>query len=282
MYTKKDIINIIGELYESVPGNILDEDIALEEGLVGVKLFDAPSVGFGSAADPLYDEFKDPRAIGPWHMTPREWFPEARTVVSVFFPFTEEIRSGNRVQTDGPSPGWLQGRIEGQNWLFAFIRALKERFAAEGTDSCVPALDPRWFQIRKGMEVPEYDCANERTYGSNWSERHTAYVCGLGTFGLSKGVITERGMAGRFTSIIIPVSLEPDPRRYTDIYEWCVMCGACTQRCPAGAITIEKGKDHILCQSFLEGTKLRFSPRYGCGLCQTGVPCESCAPGMRA
>ena len=38
-------------------------------------------------------------------------------------------------------------------------------------------------------------------YASNWSERHVAYVCGLGTFGC-QGLITSKGLAGRFGSII--------------------------------------------------------------------------------
>lgn len=282
MLTKDDVRSIVLEVYESVPGNVIEPELAIDESVAGLKLFDAPSVGFGSADDPLFKEYKDPKAIGPWHMAPREWFPEGRTVVSVFFPFTEEIRAGNRKQTDGPSPGWLHGRIEGQKWLFAFVSALKDRLAAEGAESCIPSLDPRWFQIRKGAEVSEYDCADGRTYGSNWSERHAAFVCGHGTFGLSKGIITERGMAGRFTSIIISQYLDPDRRKYSDIYEWCVMCGECAKRCPAGAITTEKGKDHVPCHGFLEDTKVRFSPRYGCGLCQTGVPCESRAPGAKS
>ena len=31
---------------------------------------------------------------------------------------------------------------------------------------------------------------------------HAAYLCGLGTFGLSRGIITKPGMAGRFGSIM--------------------------------------------------------------------------------
>ncbi len=279
MLTKDDVRSIINEVYESVPGNVIAPEVAIDESIAGLKLFDVPSVGFGAADDPLFEEYKAPKAIGPWHMAPREWFPEGRTVVSVFFPFTEEIRAGNRAQTDGPAPGWLHGRIEGQKWLLAFLKALRERLAGEGEANLAPYIDPRWFEIRAGKGAENYACAGEKTFGSAWSERHAAFVCGLGTFGLSKGIITKRGMAGRFVSVIIADELEPDARPYEDIYEWCVMCGACADRCPAGAISVETGKDHNLCRDFLTETGKRFSPRYGCGLCQTGVPCESRAPG---
>lgn len=75
---------------------------------------------------------------------------------------------------------------------------------------------------------------------SLWSERHAAYVCGLGTFGLSKGLITKKGIAGRFTSLITDLPLLADERAYTDVYEYCT--------------------------------------RYGCGLCQVRVPCEAGIP----
>lgn len=130
--------------------------------------------------------------------------------------------------------------------------------------------------------MSEYACVNEYTFGSNWSERHAAYVCGLGTFGLSKGLITEKGMAGRFASIIIDTEMIPDKRAYAGIYDYCTMCGACVRRCPAGAISKENGKNHNICNEWLQKMGKKYAPRYGCGLCQTKVPCESRIPGIRS
>ena len=122
----------------------------------------------------------------------------------------------------------------------------------------------------------------------NWSERHAAYICGLGTFGLCKGIITRKGMAGRLVSIVTTCPLPPTPRPYADIYEYCSRCGLCARRCPAQAIDPARGmhqaKDHAPCNDFLE--KIRALPprgasarmRYGCGKCQTGVPCEKGIP----
>ena len=152
----------------------------------------------------------------------------------------------------------------------------------------IVSLTPRGKGLEETLaDIPERiggavlcDCINEKTFSSRWSERHAAFVCGLGTFGLSKGVITRKGTAGRFTSIIIPDRIEPDTRAYTGIYEWCVRCGACARRCPAEAITLEEGKDHNKCYAFQLKTGKLFYPRYGCGLCQTKVPCEARAPGL--
>jgi len=113
---------------------------------------------------------------------------------------------------------------------------------------------------------------------SNWSERHVAFVCGLGTFGLSKGLITKSGIAGRFGSILTELYLPPNNREYENIYEYCSMCGICVKNCPANAISIENGKNHNICSEFLNKTAKKYNPRYGCGKCQIGVPCENKIP----
>ena len=63
-------------------------------------------------------------------------------------------------------------------------------------------------------------------------------------------------------------------------------CGECIDRCPTGALS-EEGHDKGLCKAYLaEVTRphvqnvYKFSG-YGCGLCQTGVPCESEIPKSR-
>jgi epoxyqueuosine reductase QueG len=100
----------------------------------------------------------------------------------------------------------------------------------------------------------------------------------LGTFGLSKGLITRKGTAGRFGSILTDLFLTPDTREYKDVYEYCNMCGICAKKCPSSAISVENGKDCLPCYEFIEETLRKNYPRYGCGKCQVGVPCESRIP----
>ncbi|MBQ6833286.1 MAG: 4Fe-4S binding protein, partial [Lachnospiraceae bacterium] len=87
--------------------------------------------------------------------------------------------------------------------------------------------------------------------------------------------------AGRFASLIIDCEMEPDVRPYTDIYEYCTMCGACVRRCPAEAISLDEGKKHVPCSAWMNQSKVKYAPRYGCGKCQVKVPCEDRIPGKR-
>ena len=274
---KEEITKIILSLYREMGGNVIDHDIAGNGSTRGYVIFDPPVIGFGSAHDRLFDEYKKPGIIGPWHMSPDEWLPDAETVISVFFPFSEEVRESNRLG-EQPSFEWLCGRIEGQAYIAGFSDELKVSLERLGISVCVPCVDSRFKSVKRGTGIDGYADMTPDTYGSRWSERHAAYVCGLGTFGLSKGLITAKGIAGRFTSLIISERIVPDKRSYSGIYDYCLMCGACVRRCPAGAITLEKGKDHAICEKWLINTAERYAPRYGCGKCQTGVPCEAGIP----
>lgn len=261
------ILNQIRNLFHACELNYVSEEKAITPELAGLKMFEEPLVKFGSAKDELFQKFKEPGVVGPWFDDPESWLPEGKTVISLFFPFSEVVKESNRKCTEIPSSEWLHGRIEGQACLTGFMNRVKEWFVENGVAACVPSNDPRFHQV-----------IENGVYGSNWSERHVAYLCGLGTFGLSKGIITEKGMAGRFMSIIIEREMETDVREYTDIYEYCTKCGACIRRCPANAITMEKGKEHLPCDKWNKMIGEKHAPRFGCGLCQVKVPCESKNP----
>jgi epoxyqueuosine reductase QueG len=104
-----------------------------------------------------------------------------------------------------------------------------------------------------------------------------AFIAGLGTLSLNRSLITKIGAAGRIGSVVTDLHLPVTPRYYTETEENCSHCGACIRRCPPLAIS-ETGKDHALCSDYLDGVLQRFTPRYGCGKCQTGVPCEDRIP----
>ena len=280
--TKQQILDEITRLYNDSPKNFITAEAAITPDLVGMKIFDAPIVSFGAADDPLFASFKDPAIIGPWFKTPEEWMPGAKSVAALFFPFTEAVRESNRRMTDGPSAPWLHGRIEGQMFLTDFANRLRERMTALGLGACTPMTDTRFMSTVGKNDFTDYNCPDADKFSSNWSERHAAYVCGLGTFGLHKSFITERGTAGRFTSIILDLPLEADARPYTGVYDYCIRCGACIARCKAGAICMESGKDHMTCAKWVAETSKKHAPRFGCGLCETGVPCESCNPAKKA
>lgn len=223
---KESIQQLAAQIFSVCPGNQIIEENAVNADVIGISLYDVPLVGIGSAQDALWEKYREEGIIGPWFMTPEDWMPEAKTVISMFFPFTEEVKASNRCCTDGPSSEWLHGRIEGQAYLGNFAKEMCAFLENKGIRCCVPFQDSRFRKIIAGKGMPEYSDVSKQTFGSNWSERHAAYVCGLGTFGLSKGLITERGMAGRFLSFIIDTEIGPDPRPYTGVYDYCTKCVA--------------------------------------------------------
>jgi epoxyqueuosine reductase QueG len=178
---------------------------------------------------------------------------------------------------DWPALEWLHARVEGQAFQDEICGFGVGLFRQEGIEALAPMEDPRFSRISpitRNEQEQDY-------YTSNWSERHAAYICGLGTFGLSKGLITRKGVAGRYVSIITAAEFEGDTRPYTGIYEYCTFCGACVRNCPGGAISQKTGKSHPLCSAFVESTRVQHAPRFGCGKCQVRVPCEAGIPGGR-
>lgn len=254
--------------------NYVRRQEALHGDLVGLQIFDEPLFAVGDAHDPLFLELRRADVIHPDYWLPDDWNGEARSVLSYFLPFTAAVRKANAQDMESPCPEWLHGRIEGQRMLNMFGEYLLGLLEEGGYTSTLPSTDSRF-----GFLAPLV---------SNWSERHTGFICGMGTFGLSKGLITPKGMAGRMGSIITSAELPVTPRNYVDVYEHCIMCGICERNCPAHAIDASRGKhlakDHGPCEKFVDSTKTvatsenRKISRYGCGKCQVRVPCESRIP----
>ena len=260
--------------------NYVSEEEAIAPEYAGLHMYDPPIWGYGDAKDPMFEDLKKHEAVGEQFLQPDEWLPDAKSVISFFIPFTDEVKKSNWTDAIEPSAQWLHARIEGQRFVIAVCDEIQRILKEEGIESVIPASDQRFESVTK-PDANRPEKWKDASYTSNWSERHVAFVCGLGTFGLSKGLITEKGIAGRLGSLVVNERFEPRRREYTDIYEYCTHCGACIRRCPAKAISLERGKEHLPCDQFLEETKKKYVPRYGCGKCQTKVPCESRIPGKR-
>ncbi len=246
----------LGQFVRDDPRNVLPAHGNL-------RIYDAPLVAFAAAGDPLFAVLKQPDVIGPRHRSPGQWLEGARTVVSYFLPFSEAVRVSNRGE-GLPSEEWVSARIDGE----AFNNLVRKHCAALLTSLGGLAVVP-----------PHQEAFAIVDRRSNWSERHAAYIAGLGTFGLSRSLITEKGTAGRFGSVVTTLEIEPTQRSAVTHHDACPFlvdggCGACISRCPSGAITRE-GKNTAACSDYLDKVvRPRFNPRYGCAKCQTGVPCE--------
>lgn len=248
--------------------------------------FGTPLVGFSSAADALYPFYK--RHIDEkQYRLPEEWLaarygrafaPEDVSVVSWILPQTEAVKQKCREAADCPALEWEYTRVYGEACNRALAAAVEAFFTSLGVEAIAPMCSKEftWFP-------------SERFHlASNWSERHTAHISGLGTFGLCDGLITPVGKAVRIGSCIAATRLTPTERPYTRYNEYCLAdqgCTACIRRCPADAIAPEGGHDKPKCRAYhADFIKPICRERYGydgyavCGLCQTDVPCESGIP----
>ena len=274
--TVNDLERLAKVLLDSDLNRVTPENAPFDA-LIGMRYYEEPLFGVAAADDPLFLTLRDKDVVSPDVMSPAEALPGARSVISFFLPFTEEVRRDNSRSLDTPSDAWRQARVEGQDTLFALGDAIVRALEDEGFSAIQPSKSKKFRMLAP--------------FCSNWSERHTAYIAGLGTFGLSKGLITRRGMAGRIGSVVTDAPLPVTERAYSSPFEYCTMCGACDRRCPVGAIDpgrgVARGKDHVICSAFVDSTRGMFPcgkgerARYGCGKCQTAVPCEHAIPARR-
>ena len=252
--------------------NYVTEADALAPEAAGIKLFDEPIVGVADVDDELFEKLKEEGVIGPHYLGPKDWMADSKRVVSFFLPYSEDVRKANRPAWTGEPPvQMVHGRVQGQKCINSWADKVVDFVRAQGFKALIPMEDGRFEHHLTPKEE------GGKCFTSNWSERHTAYICGLGTFGAAAHIITEKGASGRFASFITDAEIDVDVRPYTGLYDYCTHCGACMRRCPGSAICMESTKEHPKCA----GALMHVVEKYGtfiCAKCQTGVPCESCIP----
>lgn len=276
------ITGIIREFLEASPPNTLADP-------TNEPAFGAPLVGFSQGDDPLFSLYKE--VVGPFHWTPEEiftrTFPGAEvsggdlTVISWILPQTEATKRANRKETFTPAERWARARIFGEEVNNGLRRHVVASLMGRGVRAVAPVMSPDWSRR----------VSDRFGFASVWSERHVAHAAGLGTFGLCDGLITPVGKAMRTGSVVAGLKIPPTPRPYTDHHAYCLFythgtCGKCIPRCPVGAIS-EKGHDKQKCFRHIRETTTPYVlATFGlqghmCGLCQTGVPCESRIPSAK-
>jgi epoxyqueuosine reductase len=250
------------------------------------RAFDEPLVGFSSGNDPIYKTYQE--VVGPFHWTPMQIFahtfeemtvtPEELTVISWILPQTSATKADNRKQSTYPAERWARARIFGEDVNEKLRKHVVAILQENGYPALAPVLSNQWE--RKNSE--------RYVFASTWSERHAAYAAGLGTFGLCDGLITPKGKAMRTGSVVARIKINPTRRPYTDHHAYCLfytqgICGKCISRCPVGALS-QAGHDKIKCRNHIRPATADYVKAhygfdgYGCGLCQTKVPCESKIP----
>lgn len=289
----RELQQALDRFLDESPTNYVPESEAMRPDLVGMRIYESSLVGVAAHDAPEFREFLKEDVIGPFFMLPDAWVDGAQSVISFFFSFTKQVKESNRARSGwwkiddfpkhnegGPylaSEEWIHARIEGQETIVTAGEYICDLLRDAGYQVAFPTTDERFAQ--------------PAPLTSNWSERHVAYACGLGTFGMSRGLITAKGMAGRLGSVITDVKLEPTPHDYSGPFDYCTMCGSCAEQCPVDAIDssrgVIEGKSQAICAPFIfstfftdeGGSRKR---RYGCGKCQVGVPCQDGIPKRKA
>jgi len=160
-----------------------------------------------------------------------------------------------------------KGRAEYTNSLLAAtvtLRMISFRLARRIEDagymaSIVPA---------EGSEFG-YWYADRETLKADVSLRYSAYLAGLGRYGLNHSLITERyGPRVRFMGILTDAPLEPGVPCAGFAHERCSNCGRCVDICPVGALEKDGEIHREKCAQYMfkELGGLR------CGLCLKVCP----------
>jgi epoxyqueuosine reductase len=259
-------------------------------------IVDEPMVGFADGDDPIFQDLK--AVIGEFHLTPREiiekyiagkrwrfgWTGpmEHVGVVSWALPLTHETRVMERTAPVGGSPRYNHSR-----WIGIQLYENVEKYVASLMEvlrcNAIAPTQSKLFEIKE---------MSGGWLAANWSERHVAYACGLGTFGLNGLMITPHGCAVYLGSVVCDRALTPTPRAASHVAN-CPFyqdrsCGLCIEHCTGAAIS-KDGRSNVACLKNLRDEqadkiislgldKGLVGPAPACGRCSTGLPCEDKIP----
>jgi epoxyqueuosine reductase QueG len=247
----------------------------------GARLFTGVSAGTQRSTHALFARF--PGMI-EGHRSPDEFFQhdfpdgvsqEELSVISFAFHINPLIVKDNSLENLYPSFSWLEARHKFDYLYRPFIEFIGELLP--GKRITVPVKSTLYrADLKKNIPV------------ANWSERHAAFACGLGTFGLHGALITKKGCTHRLLGIIVDAAVEgcvePPEHPYGECRHFMDgSCGECMTRCPVGAIVpgkhiIERCYEHewLTCRARSSGIYGTEVP--ACGLCMCGVPCDISSP----
>lgn len=289
------------ELYSFIEETLKNNDLnRLPKKYDANVIFSKPLIGIARGDDPIFKEYKD--IISELYLTPLELWEsngmETKNIkdldlrtVSIVFPYDNIIRERSSDAKKFPAEIYCVARNFANELIFDIL------------DKTIEFLNQKGFSATHSTKGDIYNISVKRKYPyiySNWSERHTAYAAGLGTFSLHEALITEVGCNVRLGSVITNAPLDITPRKYDDPYANCLfyskgICKKCIERCPAEAIS-EEGHDKFKCAKYEQfvGDEMNkrlgdlLKPHYrringmykkqardpvGCAFCQFNVPC---------
>jgi epoxyqueuosine reductase QueG len=203
------------------------------------------------------------RIVSPKHLLPKDILNDAKSIISFFIPFTNEIVKSN-----------IAGKMASRKWALAYIKT--NDLINNISNEVESLMKKNGFSTGK---IPATHNFDKEKLISNWSHRHIAYLAGIGTFGINNMLITEFGCCGRLGTIITNYEFS----HYEDIKikEKCLYkingsCGVCQNKCIMNAYEgsiFNRKKCYEIC---LKSAKYYKSIGYAdvCGKCLVGLPCS--------
>lgn len=220
-----------------------------------------PIVAFASADDPTFEKLKE--VANPNHLMPDDILLGSKSVITYFLPFDESISISN-----------MNGRHSSKEWARAYVETNK--MIGKLNDFIIDTIN------EMGNKAAKLDSKLNMDYEkliSVWSNRHVAYIAGLGTFGLNNMLITKNGCCGRLGNVVTDLKLKPTKRPK---YEYCLYkyngsCGYCADKCVNDALYRDRFDRFKCFEMCLENDKLHSNLKdevQVCGKCLTVVPCS--------
>jgi len=198
----------------------------------GATKYREPLLGSAAADDRRFAVLR--KVVNPRHMLPDDLVTGARSVVSFFLPFDDEVVRANAAVEGEAAREWVLAYLETNALIEQVTGGLIELLARNG--------------VRAAAEPPS-GRFDRHTLTSTWSHKSVAVIAGLGSFGVHRMAITDSGCAGRFGSLVL--DCEP-PWGGREPTERCLHiasggCLECVKRCPVGALSGDGAIDRQLC-----------------------------------
>ena len=220
-----------------------------------------PCFAYADASDPMFSELKS--VIGEHHKLPKDIMEDGKTVIAYFIPIGKNIADSN-IPGYFASEEWARTYLETIDLIKSINNGLNHLFSLHGWKIAMTADNRSW---------------DPETMKCNWSHRHAAYIAGLGTWGVNHGLITEKGVCGRFGTLITDAYIEPTkrPEKEYCLYKQNESCKLCVSACPVSALYVPDTYDNWACKAVTdENAEHHESIGFAdvCGKCMCGMPCS--------
>ena len=237
------------------------------------EMWKPPIMAAVSADHPRIPSLK--QAVSSDHLLPEELLTEAKSIVVFFVPFDKRIIDSN-----------LKGESASKEWAQAYV--LTKELTGFICEQAGIFLNMHGFRAAAITPAQNFDEVN---LTSVWSQRHIAWIAGLGSLGINNMLITPAGCCGRVGSFVtdadcqqlgIPAMVSgnnPPPEKCLNKING--SCGVCVKKCFAGAYKKDGSFDRHKCYEVcLKNAELYKDIGHvdACGKCLVGLPCSEREP----